>query len=577
MRETGKSRQTTSSYGVAKKGFNNGGETSENASLISRFSLVRLPLQWLAIAVGLIVVFALFVTYDYARLMENAEARLKLSAQFLAAELADADVVSAPVLLGFLVRQVPQGSDIYLTGEDGGLVAATGEVTIGGAFTQDSIVDALSASAPISGSLGTAIVSFERDVVLKPMWQHAAVAAGLVFLLLVLAWRRHDGPPSEPAQRTTGKPYAMMDILPFGVAHWSGKGELIACNDYYRAFLGLGAADTKPGSAYVRTMNKVTSMNGCHLVSEEDAVRLTEITRRDGTLLLMDERPLSEGGFITLVSDISAQRHAVQELEDVRREQREMAQQLREEKLRAESASRAKTSFLAHLSHDVRTPLNHIIGFADLIAHQTYGPVGDKRYLNYINDIKGAGEKLLMSFSEILELAQLEGGHLVLRREKFEIAEIINSIANRFQDNAQRAGVTLDISLPEAAELYADRLCVERMLGNIVENAIQFTPSGGHIKLAAWMADDGVVLEVSDTGIGISGDRLKDLTQPFVLGDAAFTRESNGVGLGIAIARSIAELSGGTLVIDSSPAVGTTVAISLPKRTAKPDRVAHAA
>lgn len=260
----------------------------------------------------------------------------------------------------------------------------------------------------------------------------------------------------------------------------------------------------------------------------------------------------------------------IQEVEArLRKEQRDMSQKLLEEKFRAEAASRAKTSFLAHLSHDVRTPLNHIIGFADLIAHQTYGPLGDNRYLSYINDIKCSGERLLGSFTEILTLAQIEGGQLELRREQLRVEKVMNAVAKRFEETARRAGLHFDVSLPEGVILYGDRICVERMLGNIVENAIQFTPSGGRVMMAGWAADDGVVIEISDTGIGISEERLKDLAQPFALSDAAFTRETNGVGLGIAISRAIAELSGGMMEIDSNPAVGTTVAICLPRQQAQ--------
>jgi two-component system cell cycle sensor histidine kinase PleC len=111
-----------------------------------------------------------------------------------------------------------------------------------------------------------------------------------------------------------------------------------------------------------------------------------------------------------------------------------------------------------------------------------------------------------------------------------------------------------------------DRFSLERMLGNLLENAIRFTPTGGRVTLAAFAAADGVVLEITDTGIGMSEQRLASLSQPFAFGDATFTREHKGAGLGIAIARTIAELSGGRLAIDSREALGTTVAISLPMR-----------
>jgi two-component system cell cycle sensor histidine kinase PleC len=141
-------------------------------------------------------------------------------------------------------------------------------------------------------------------------------------------------------------------------------------------------------------------------------------------------------------------------------------------------------------------------------------------------------------------------------------------VVRRFSAQAQRAGLALTMGAPCRAQLLGDHFCLERMLGNLIENALRFTPSGGRISLAAYAADDGVVLEVSDTGIGMTGEQLARVSQPFVFGDAAFTREHKGAGLGIAIARAIAELSGGHLAIDSSPALGTTAAVSLPRPTA---------
>jgi two-component system cell cycle sensor histidine kinase PleC len=261
---------------------------------------------------------------------------------------------------------------------------------------------------------------------------------------------------------------------------------------------------------------------------------------------------------------VTERRRADLLLSAVREEQRQLARRYHEEKLRAEAASRAKTSFLAHLSHDIRTPLNHIIGFADMIRHQTYGPVGDARYLTYIDMIKGSGEKLLASFARILELAELESGDRPLHEEPVSVDDLLAAVAQRFAPHAGRAGLSLSLGAPCGARLLGDRFCLERMLGNLVENAIRFTPSGGRVTIAAFAAHDGVVLEVTDSGIGMSEEQLERLSQPFAFGDAAFTREHDGAGLGVAIARAIAELSGGRLAIDSRPAVGTTVAVSLP-------------
>ena len=117
----------------------------------------------------------------------------------------------------------------------------------------------------------------------------------------------------------------------------------------------------------------------------------------------------------------------------------------------------------------------------------------------------------------------------------------------------------------------ADRHYLDRMLANLVDNALRFTPRGGLIRVAAWPAGDGVVLEITDTGVGMTEEQMSKLSQPFVLSDAAFARTHGGIGLGIATARAIAEASGGRLAIDSRQGVGTTVAISLPLAQAEPD------
>jgi two-component system cell cycle sensor histidine kinase PleC len=114
------------------------------------------------------------------------------------------------------------------------------------------------------------------------------------------------------------------------------------------------------------------------------------------------------------------------------------------------------------------------------------------------------------------------------------------------------------------AVVHGDQLGLTRMVANIVENSLRFTKAGGRITLACFAARDGVVIEVTDTGIGMDEERLATLSQPFALGDATFTRDGKGPGLGISISRAIAELTGGHMAIDSSPSLGTTVAFSLP-------------
>jgi two-component system, cell cycle sensor histidine kinase PleC len=375
--------------------------------------------------------------------------------------------------------------------------------------------------------------------------------------LLTRLLARLNSPPADNQS-------ALIETMPFGVACWSAEARLLASNARFAERLGVAPSALPIGAAYHEVV-KALSMGGyMESVREDTQNRLLELHREDGSTLLIEERPLATSGFVTLVMDITESRRTTQLLTSIREEQRLLARRYHEEKLRAEAASRSKTSFLAHLSHDIRTPLNHIIGFTDMLRQQPFGPLGDARYLHYVEAVKGSGERLLGFFASILELAELEGGRREMKRDTFTADDLMIGVLRRFSSQAQRAGLTLGLGGACEAMLSADRFAVERMVGNLVENALRFTPRGGRVTLAAYAAEDGVVIEITDTGIGISNERLETLSQPFAFGDAALTRDREGAGLGIAISRAIAELSGGHLAIDSRQGLGTTVAVSLP-------------
>ena len=397
---------------------------------------------------------------------------------------------------------------------------------------------------------------------LSGLLQRGLVAFGAAIIVTGASYRRR----TRPAGETRREIYEdLISSIPFGVACWSSEGDLLACNERYAQRI----KDAAPGARYHDVVRQLAEGGHMRLVGEDDASRLVELHREDGSCLLLDERPLAGGGFVTLITDITERRNADLALTLVREEQKQLARQYHEEKLKAEAASRSKTAFLAHLSHDIRTPLNHIIGFADLIRHQTYGPIGDSRYLNYVETIKGSGEQLLQYFASILDLAELDGGQREMKSEAVAVDAMLEAAARKFRSQAARAGIGLVIGAPCGATLLADRFLLDRMLNNIVENAVRFTPSGGKVSLKSYAAIDGVVLEVSDTGIGMAPEKLEALSQPFAFGDASFAKDHSGSGLGIPIARTIAALSGGQLVIDSRPALGTTVAISLPLEAAE--------
>jgi two-component system cell cycle sensor histidine kinase PleC len=532
----------------------------------------------LAVAMTAFLSAGTFIFFDVVRTSHESSERLDLIARSFAADLAGLETESMSDALERGATFYGPGLQASLHASDGKIVASTrmsaNEIP---AFHSARNVDYRSFESKAgAGTHGTLWVALDRNVALGGVWQRAIAVLALAFGMVALAFRRR-APTRAPEMAQRDHFQDLIATIPFGVACWSPSGDLVVCNEQYNLALSRDGSDAPTNISYHAAVRELAHGGYMRLVSEGDQTKLLELHREDGSCLLIDERPLAEGGFVTFVTDVTERKRTDVLLNSIREEQRLLARRYHEEKIKAEAASRSKTSFLAHLSHDIRTPLNHIIGFADLMRHQTYGPIGDARYLEYIEAIKGSGERLLSSFATILDLAELDSGERALREERVDIDELIVATTKRFSSQAARAGLVLSIGAPCNAIVVADKFCLERMLGNIVENAIRFTPSGGKIVLAAFAATDGVVLEISDTGIGMSEEQLANLSQPFVLGDAAFTREHGGTGLGIAIARAIAELSGGQLAIDSSSAMGTTVAISLPLRMAEQRTATQAA
>jgi PAS domain S-box-containing protein len=238
---------------------------------------------------------------------------------------------------------------------------------------------------------------------------------------------------------------------------------------------------------------------------------------------------------------------------------------LEQAKDQAETASRAKSEFLANMSHELRTPLNAILGFAEIIRDRLLGPIAD-RYAEYAQDIHSSGAHLLRIINDILDLSKVEAGRLELIEEIVDIQSIVRGVALLLRERVANAGLTLKIELPDALLLIrADERKLKQVLMNLLANAVKFTAAGGQITVRASIAGaEGLVIEVQDTGIGIAPEDVDRALSPFGQVDSRLSRRYEGTGLGLPLARALAELHGGTLSLDSTLGQGTTVRITLP-------------
>ncbi len=251
-------------------------------------------------------------------------------------------------------------------------------------------------------------------------------------------------------------------------------------------------------------------------------------------------------------------------------ERKRAEEALHEAKEQADIANRAKTEFLANTSHELRTPLNSIIGFSQILVNEMFGPLGTPQYLQYARDIHHSGEQLLDLIKDILDISQVEMGRLELTEEAVAAETIVASCVRLVEERAARAGLTLDVEIYDGLPLlHVDALRIKQILLNLLTNAVKFTADGGTVRLAAAdPASGGFRFTVSDNGIGIAAADFERVMTIFGQADSSWTRQHEGAGLGLPLARRLTELHGGKLDLESEPGAGTTVTVWLPAERA---------
>lgn len=300
----------------------------------------------------------------------------------------------------------------------------------------------------------------------------------------------------------------------------------------------------------------------------------------DGTVLEIRGNPLPGGGFIAVYTDITRRKKAEQELAfnisqlEFAKEKFElqgagmaqMAEELLQEKERAEMADRAKSQFLAAASHELRTPLNAIIGFSQVIRSTPSGALDFDKVLEYVEHIHEAGSHLLDLINDVLDISKVESGEDELLEEPIDVRELVGSVVRMLHVRADTAGLQLAVELDHALpRLFADPRKIKQVLINIVFNAIKFTPQSGRVTLRAWARrDSGYVVQVIDTGVGIAMADIPKALSLFGQIDSEQARKQNGTGLGLPLSKKLVEMHSGSLDLQSELGVGTTVTVRLP-------------
>jgi len=369
---------------------------------------------------------------------------------------------------------------------------------------------------------------------------------------------------------------------------WDADNRLVLCNAKYQQLHQLSPELAQGGASHHEIMARSAQANidseSMRALRSTDGASSYEARLSDGRWLQINGRRTKDGGSVSVGTDITKLKQQeerltqsehqllmhVTDLKSSRQKLEAQAQQLAdlaerylEQKAAAESANRAKSEFLANMSHELRTPLNAIIGFSEIMQNGMFGPLCEK-YTDYVQDIRSSGGYLLGIIDDILDMSRLESGKVSLEKSEIALGLVIDEAVRKSQDEIDRKRLALTIEGTRDTHLEADPHALYQILGNLLDNAVKFTPDEGQIAIRIRQVPGALNIFVEDTGIGIPREKLDRIGRPFEQVEGDFTRSYKGSGLGLAIARSLTELHGGSLRLRSAIGAGTIVMVHLP-------------
>jgi len=349
---------------------------------------------------------------------------------------------------------------------------------------------------------------------------------------------------------------ATLDNLFEGVAVYGSDGRLKLHNPAYLKIWGLSQDDVagEPHIGEIVDKMRVFLDDGGDWSAMKQEI-IAEVTahaaarsplhRSDGAMLQVATMPLPDGNVLLTYLDVT----------DTARVERA----LRERNEALETAGRLKSEFIANVSHELRNPLNAVIGFAEILANRYFGTL-NPRQLDYTHSILASARLLLRLINDILDLATIEAGYMVLETGRIDVMTMLDAVLSLTRERARSRDLELDLRCPpEIGVIDGDERRLKQALFNLISNAVKFTPPGGAVRVEAARHEDALLLTVADTGVGIAPADQARVFEKFERG----VRQS-GAGLGLSLVKSLIELHGGTIVMDSAPGQGTRITCRLP-------------
>jgi len=244
-------------------------------------------------------------------------------------------------------------------------------------------------------------------------------------------------------------------------------------------------------------------------------------------------------------------------------ERKKADEDLKQALLKAQESDRLKSAFLANMSHEIRTPLNSIVGFSELMLDTDYT---DQQYLEFAHMINSSGNNLLAIINDIMDISKIEAGQIQLYKSNFSLRKLINEIQKQYSFKAQEKDLNLIADLQDNDNpfyVFSDENRIRQIIVNFVSNAIKFTHQGS-VEIGARIVDNEIQIHVKDSGIGISQEHHAKIFERFGLIESSESKRYGGNGLGLTISKSLVELLGGRIWLESEPGKGSTFYFTIP-------------
>ncbi len=388
------------------------------------------------------------------------------------------------------------------------------------------------------------------------------------------------------ARHAYGRLETAVELSADAFAFWDRDDRLVICNPEFlklhgcargRDMIGVSFADLIASTA-TRGLARFDGPASAWIDKRIDAHRAPAgaltVAMSDGRAYLVRERATRDGGRATIYTDITErqraetafceQREALGETRRALTRQSRYLADLTERLEKADDgADSAKTTFLRTMSHELKTPLNAIIGFSDLLKSAAAG-MSAEEVTEYAGLIHVAGNNLLTMLNRILDLTKIAAGRYHIRRESVPARVLLEAVRATISDRAAAKSIAISVDCPASLTIDGDESALATMVGQLAENAVSFTPEGGSVRLAAAAKGRRVCVRVSDNGPGVAAENLARILEPFEQIGRGLASDASGGGLGLPLVKALAGLHGGALTLESAPDEGLSATLDLP-------------